>query len=556
MVRIFVAMLMAGCFCLPSVAQDKKKGHDFDVMKNLDVFNSIYRELDMFYVDSLEAQKVIRVGIDAMLGELDPYTVYYPEEEMEELEMMMTGKYGGIGSIIRMRKDSTVIIFEPYENMPAAEVGLKVGDVLLRIDDNDLKGKDTEQVSNLLRGEPGTTFALEVQRPGEKKTREFKITRRNIKVSQIPFYGVMHGDVGYINLTGFTEGSSKDFRKAVIALKSEGAKSLVIDLRGNGGGALIEAVNIVGLFVPRSTEVVSMKGKVRSSNSTYKTKSEPLDLDIPVAVLVNGSSASAAEIVAGALQDLDRAVVIGAKTFGKGLVQSPRELPYNGSIKLTTSKYYIPSGRCIQAVDYKNRREGNKDRVADSLTRVFHTANGREVRDGGGIKPDVEVKHDTLANLLFYLSNDDVLTDFATDYCKSHPTIPVPKDFSITDGEYETFKQMAVEADFKYDRLSEKRLEDLKKVAEFEGYLEDAKEEFAALEKKLVHNLERDFDNFKDDIKKLLEMEIVKRYYFQRGTVEVSLKGDEDLEKAVEILHNQEEYKRILSSPAPQTTDK
>lgn len=226
-------MLMAGCFCLPSVAQDKKKGHDFDVMKNLDVFNSIYRELDMFYVDSLEAQKVIRVGIDAMLGELDPYTVYYPEEEMEELEMMMTGKYGGIGSIIRMRKDSTVIIFEPYENMPAAEVGLKVGDVLLRIDDNDLKGKDTEQVSNLLRGEPGTTFALEVQRPGEKKTREFKITRRNIKVSQIPFYGVMHGDVGYINLTGFTEGSSKDFRKAVIALKSEGAKSLVIDLRGN-----------------------------------------------------------------------------------------------------------------------------------------------------------------------------------------------------------------------------------------------------------------------------------------------------------------------------------
>ena len=538
--------MMALALAMPSSAQKKKDGHDFEVVKNLDVFNSIYKELDMFYVDSLEAQKAIRVGIDAMLSELDPYTVYYPEDDMDELEMMTKGKYGGIGSIIRLRKDSTVIIYEPYEGMPAAEVGLKVGDVLLRIDDNDLKGMDTEKVSNLLRGEPGTTFLLEVQRPGEKKTRKFKITRRNITVSQIPYHGVLRGDVGYINLIGFTENSSRDFRKALISVKADGAKSLVIDLRGNGGGSLAEAVNIVNLFVPRGKEIVSMKGKVRSSNYSYKSKNEPLDLEMPIVVLVNNGSASAAEIVAGALQDLDRAVIVGSKTFGKGLVQSVRDLPYNGSLKLTTSKYYIPSGRCIQAIDYKNRREGQKDRVADSLANVFHTEGGREVRDSGGIMPDVEVKHDTLANLFAYLSNDDVLTDFATDYCKTHLTIAPAAEFAISDADFEAFKRMAVESGFKYDRLSEKRLDDLKKVAEFEGYLKDAEAEFAALAKKLEHNLERDFDNFKDDIKKLVEMEIVKRYYFQRGTVESGLRDDVDFDKAVEILHNPEEYNRIL----------
>lgn len=539
-------MMMALALAMPSSAQKKKDGHDFEVVKNLDVFNSIYKELDMFYVDSLEAQKAIRVGIDAMLSELDPYTVYYPEDDMDELEMMTKGKYGGIGSIIRLRKDSTVIIYEPYEGMPAAEVGLKVGDVLLRIDDNDLKGMDTEKVSNLLRGEPGTTFLLEVQRPGEKKTRKFKITRRNITVSQIPYHGVLRGDVGYINLIGFTENSSRDFRKALISVKADGAKSLVIDLRGNGGGSLAEAVNIVNLFVPRGKEIVSMKGKVRSSNYSYKSKNEPLDIEMPIVVLVNNGSASAAEIVAGALQDLDRAVIVGSKTFGKGLVQSVRDLPYNGSLKLTTSKYYIPSGRCIQAIDYKNRREGQTDRVADSLANVFHTEGGREVRDSGGITPDVEVKHDTLANLLFYLSNDDVLTDFATDYCKTHLTIAPAAEFAISDADFEAFKRMAVESGFKYDRLSEKRLDDLKKVAEFEGYLKDAEAEFAALAKKLEHNLERDFDNFKDDIKKLVEMEIVKRYYFQCGTVESGLRDDVDFDKAVEILHNPEEYNRIL----------
>jgi carboxyl-terminal processing protease len=537
---------------MPTFAQSKNNSHNFEVMKSLDTFNSIVKELNLFYVDSLEAQKIVRVGIDAMLSELDPYTVYYPEEDMGELEMMTKGKYGGIGSVIRMRKDSTVIIYEPYEGMPAAEVGLKVGDVLLRIDDNDLKNKNTEEVSNLLRGEPGTTFLLEVQRPGEKKTRTFKITRRNISVSQIPFYGVLRNDVGYINLVGFTENISRDFRKALISVKSQGAKSLVIDLRDNGGGSLAEAVNIVNLFVPRDVEIVSMKGKVRSSNYSHKSKNEPLDVDIPIVVLVNNNSASAAEIVAGALQDLDRAVIVGSKTFGKGLVQSVRDLPYDESLKLTTAKYYIPSGRCIQAIDYKNRREGQKERIADSLSNVFYTAGGREVRDSGGITPDVEVKRDTLVNLVFYLSLDDVLVDFATDYCKTHLTIPPAAEFSVSDADFETFKRMAVESGFKYDRLSEKRFSDLKKVAEFEGYLKDAEAEFAALEKKLEHNLEREFDNFKKDIKRLMEMEIVKRYYYQRGTLEHTLRDDIDLDKAAEILHNQDEYNRILGKSSEQ----
>ncbi len=538
-----ICLLFFIFYLLSAIAQKK----DFEVSKNLDVLNYIYKELDMFYVDTLDAQKVVRTGVDAMLRTLDPYTVYYPEDDMEELQMMTTGKYGGIGSVIRQRKDSTVIIYEPYENMPAAEIGLKVGDVLIKIDDVDLKGKNTAGVSELLRGEPGTSFRLQVRRPGVKKPLDFNITRRNIKVPPIPFYGLLYGDIGYILFNDFTENSSKELRKAFITLKSQGMKSLVIDLRNNGGGSLQEAVNIVNMFVPRGKEIVSVKGKVRASNYTHKGKNEPLDLDIPIAVLVSGNSASAAEIVSGSLQDFDRAVIIGNKTFGKGLVQSVRDVPYNGSLKLTTAKYYIPSGRCIQAIDYKNRREGQADRVADSLTRVFYTAGGREVRDGGGIRPDVEVKHDTLANILFYLSNDDVLVDFATDYCREHPTIPAASDFRIMDKDFDAFKKMAKDKEFKYDRLSDKLLKELKKMADFEGYGEDAKAEFDALEKKLEHNLDRDFDKFKDKIKELIEIEIVKRYYYQRGVAEILLRNDVDFAKAVEILHNPEEYKRILT---------
>ena len=536
---------------MPAKAQSE---HSFEVSKNLDIFNSLYRQLDVFYVDTLEADKLIRIGIDAMLEELDPYTVYYPEEDTGDLKMMTTGKYGGIGSIIRMRKDSTVIVAEPYAGMPAAEVGLQIGDVMLKIDDKDLKGMTTSEVSDLLRGEPGTTFVLRIQRPGEKKPRDIKITRRNVKVAAIPYYGLI-GDAGYINLTQFTEGCAKDVRKAVISLKDKGAKSIIIDLRANGGGLLNEAVDIVNLFVPKGLKIVETKGKLLAANSAYFTRNEPLDLDIPLAVLVNGRTASAAEIVSGALQDLDRGIVIGTKTFGKGLVQSPRELPYNANLKLTTAKYYIPSGRCIQAIDYKQKRKdaeiyratGKRAEKKDSINQhIFHTAAGREVTEGSGIMPDVTVEHDTLANIVYYLSVDDVLTDWGTQYFQKHPTIPAVKDFAITKNDYEDLKRMAKDCDFKYDRLSEKRLADLKKTAEFEGYYEDAKDEFEALEKKFAHNLDRDMDRHQKDIRKLMAQEVIKRYYYQAGAVEESLKGDEDVEKAIKVLNDESEYNKIL----------
>lgn len=553
MKKTLIILLGLMAIMMPVRAQSE---HAFEVAKNLDVFNNLYRQLDIFYVDTLEADKLIRIGIDAMLEELDPYTVYYPEEDMGDLKMMTTGKYGGIGSIIRMRKDSTVIVAEPYAGMPAAEAGLQIGDVMLKIDDKDLKGLSTSEVSELLRGEPGTTFVLRIQRPGEKKTRDVKITRRNVKVAAIPYYGMMRNEVGYINLTQFTEGCAKDVRKAIISLKDKGARSIIIDLRMNGGGLLNEAVDIVNLFVPKGLKIVETKGKQMAANSTYFTRNEPLDLDIPLAVLVNGRTASAAEIVSGALQDLDRAIVVGSKTFGKGLVQSPRELPYNASLKLTTAKYYIPSGRCIQAIDYKQKRKdaeiyrttGKRAEKKDSIANqhIFHTAGGREVTEGSGIMPDVEVKHDTIANVVFYLSADDVLTDWGTQYFQKHPTIPAVKDFAITDEDYEELKRMAKESDFKYDRLSEKRLADLKKTAEFEGYYDDAKEEFDALEKKLAHNLNREMDRHQEDIRKIMAQEVVKRYYYQAGAVEESLKGDEDVEKAIEILNDEKEYNKIF----------
>lgn len=540
---ILISLTAAGAFA----QKGKGSEHQFEIAKNLDVFNSLYRELDLLYVDSLDAHQLITIGIDAMLESLDPYTEYYAEEDMGDLKMMTTGKYGGIGSVIRLRKDSAIIIHEPYEGMPAAQVGLKVGDVIKKIDDKEItKGMNTQDVSDMLRGEPGTTFVLTVLRPGEKKVRQFKITRQSIKVPAIPYSG-LYGNTGFIALTQFTEGCAKDVRKCVISLKEKGATNIVIDLRGNGGGLLSEAVDIVNLFVPKGLNIVETKGKIPGANSTYTTKNDPLDLDIPLVAMINSRTASAAEIVSGSLQDLDRAVVIGTKSFGKGLVQSPRELPYNSSIKLTTSKYYIPSGRCIQAIDYKQRREGKKsDEKDDSLKHIFHTAGGRVVKDGGGIMPDVTVKSDTLANMLFYLSNDDVLIDWGTKYMQNHPTLPAVKDFTITDADVEDIKQMAKEAKFQYDRLSEKRLSDLKEMAKLEGYYDDAKPEFDALEKKLEHNMERDFDLFKKDLKRLMALEIVKRFAFQSGQSEEALKGDECFEKAMEIINNKTEYNKLL----------
>lgn len=527
----------------------KGDNRNFQISKSLDVFNSIFKELDMFYVDTLNPEKVIGTGIDAMLKQLDPYTEYYPQEKMKDLELMTKGTYGGIGAVISLHKEY-VAISEPYLGMPAQEVGLKAGDLILEIDGKDMKNKGIEKVKDALQGQVGTDFMLKVERPGEKKPLDFKITRRSIQLEAVPYYGVIGKNTGYIVLNQFTDKCARQVKEAFLDLKKKGITSLVLDLRNNPGGLLNEAVDIVNLFVPRGKEVVSTKGKMKQIDRTYKTSREPIDTEIPLVVLVNGESASASEIVSGALQDFDRAVVVGSRTYGKGLVQTTRDLPYGGSLKLTTSKYYIPSGRCIQEIDYKHRRaDGTVGSIPDSLTTVFRTAAGREVRDGGGVRPDLTIKSDTLPNILFYLVRDNVVFDYATQYCLKHPTIAPIEKFTVTDVDYNEFKSFVKNANFKYDRQSEKVLKSLKEIAEFEGYAEDAVEEFKALEKKFNHNLDRDLDHFSKDIKELIALEIVKRYYYQKGIIMEQLKFDDNLEKAIELLINQEKYKQILAAP-------
>lgn len=524
----------------------------FQLAKNIDIFNSIVKELDLFYVDSIDPNKTIREGIDAMLYSLDPYTNYFPEEDQSELEQMLKNSYGGIGSVITWNdKLKRSMIAEPYEGMPAAKVGLKPGDVLLEIDGKDLMGKDNQEVSEMLRGPVGTNLKLKVQRPGQKKPMEFEIVRRSIQLPIIPYYGILDNQVGYISLSTFSGNPSKDFKQAFLDLKKQGITSLVIDLRNNGGGLLDEAVKIANYFLPRGETLVTTKGKVEQASNMYKTLREPLDLDIPLAVLVNSATASSSEILAGSLQDLDRAVIIGNRTFGKGLVQTTRPLPYGGTIKITTSKYYIPSGRCVQAIDYAHRNEdGSVGRIPDSLTTEFHTRAGRVVRDGGGVTPDIEVKAEKLPNILYYLVNDNLIFDYATDYCLKHATIPAPEQFEVTDADYAAFKEKVKAADFKYDQQTEKMLKSLKEVAEFEGYLDDATVEFDALEKKLQHNLDRDLDHFSKEIKSLLAIEIIKRYYYQRGSIIQQLKDDPDLKEAVKILNDSVAYTKMLSAPS------
>ena len=553
-IGILVASLLLGGIFFGFKSNDDR---NFQIVKSLDVFNSVFKELDMFYVDTIDPKEVIEYGIRAMLSKTDPYTDYYPEED-NTLKEMTTGKFGGIGSVIRYYTPrKRVVIVEPSEGHPAAEAGLKAGDVIMEINGKDMAQENrtpnelTEYVSSNLRGEPGTICSLKIERPISDSIYvplEIKVTRGTIRTNPIPYYNMVNDSVGYIFISTFSmEGCSKDVKKALIELKQRGATSLILDLRGNGGGLLGEAVKVVNFFVPKDKEIVVTKGKFKQMDNSYRTTSEPIDLEIPLTVLVDGATASAAEILSGALQDLDRAVIIGNRTFGKGLVQTLRYLPFNTSMKITTAKYYIPSGRCVQALDYSKRNaDGSIARTPDSLTNVFHTAAGREVRDGGGIRPDIEIELEKTPNILFYLINEDMIFDYATLYCIKHPRIDEVADFKLTDADYAEFKSFLKKRNFSYDRQSEAMLKNLKEIAEFEGYMEGAKDEFSALEKKLQHNLDLELDRFAKDIKPLLSEEIVKRYYFERGAVQETLKEDKVLQKAIEVLQRPEEYKNML----------
>ena len=549
MKKVLISLLVV-LLAAPAFAQIDRD-HDFKTAKNIDIFNSIYKNLDLMYVDTLDAEEVVGNGIKAMLGSLDPYTTYYPEEKVNELKNMLTGKYAGVGAVVRYNFQlQRVCISEPYENMPAAEVGLKKGDIILSIDDEDMTNKDVAYVSDHLRGDPGTSFIIKVKRPSTGKTLKMKITRRTIQMPFLPYYGMLEGGFGYINFNSFTDNCAKDVRRAFIDLKKQGAKGLVFDLRNNGGGSVSEAVSIINMFLPKGKTVLKMQGKLQRSNKEYKTSVEPVDSVMPMVVLVNGNSASASEIMSGSLQDYDRAIILGTRTYGKGLVQTTMDLPYNGQMKLTTAKYYIPSGRCVQALNYKHAKGGYVEHVPDSLTKVFYTANGREVRDGGGVKPDVEVKPDSLPNIAFYLAgardSNEVMLNYEVDYIAKHPTIAPAKDFALTDADYDEFKARVLKADFKYDRETEKYLKDLEKLAKFEGYYDDAKPEFEALKKKLSHNVAKDLDYNKEYIKQLLENEIVAAYYFQAGAIQNSLRYDKQIKEAVKLLNSPEEYKKIL----------
>ena len=548
-----VIMFLALLSLTPSMGQEDKD-HNFDVAKNLDVLNVIYKYLDLMYVDTLDANEVIGNGINAMLRSLDPYTAYYPEEKIKDLKFFVKGTYAGIGAIIRYNSQlKRVIIEEPYEGMPAAESGLKRGDIILAIDDEDMTDASQDVVREHLRGEAGTSFMIKILRPSTKKAMKVKITRKTIQTPSVPYYGLQKNGVGYINLNSFTEGCSKEFRRAFLDMKHKGMKSLVFDLRDNGGGSEMEAVNIVNMFVPKGKLIVSNQGKMKRVNRDYKTTVEPVDTVMPIVVLVNGNSASASEITSGALQDLDRAVIVGTRTYGKGLVQMTLDMPYNGTLKLTTSKYYIPSGRCIQAINYKHVNGGYMEHVPDSLTKVFYTANGREVRDGGGIMPDIEVKPDSMTNLVYSIvalrDSNEVLLNYELDYIASHSSIAPAEDFEITDADYDEFKARMLKSGFKYDQATEKYLENLEKLAKLEGYYDETQEEFANLRKKLQHNLEKDLEFNRQTLKKYISNDIIPAYYFQKGAIINALRGDKQMDEALRILNAPDEYRSILEKP-------
>ncbi len=552
---LFLLTLFLGISISGFSAQKENTSRKFEISQNLDIFNSLYKELDLFYVDTIQPAKVVKNGIDAMLGNLDPYTNYIPESEMDDLKFMTTGEYAGVGAIIG-QKDGKTVITEIYEGMPAYKSGLKAGDVFVEIDNIKVDQKNNSEVSEMLKGQAKTVVKVTVKRLGEKKTITREIVREKIVINPISYSGVLDENVGYIHLSSFTDKSAEVFKEAFLDLKdNKKIESLIIDLRGNPGGILSEAVKITNFFVDKKSTVVYTKGKVKQWDEIYKATKEPIDREIPIVVLVNRGSASAAEIVAGAMQDLDRAVIAGERTFGKGLVQTTRELPYGGSLKVTIAKYYIPSGRCIQAIDYTRRsEEGFVQRIPDSLTTEFKTSKGRIVRDGGGIYPDLFIEPEKNATISYYLYTKNLIFDYVDKYQSTRPTIPPLKDFTFT--EYDEFKEFVKSKDFTYKLRTEELLNSLIEIAKEEGYYEHSESKFTVLKEALSHDLDKDLELFRDEITELISIEIAKRYYFQRGEIIEMLKKDKTSTEAVKLLKDREKYGTLLkTSPQPPPTE-
>lgn len=528
--------------------------HNAETAKQLDIFNHLYKELDLNYVDSLRPKDVIEDAIYYMLEQLDPYTVYYPEDKEDDLRQMTTGKYAGIGSIITYHKGhDRCIISEPYAGKPAAEAGLRRGDVILAIDGVDMPvcGKRpvraySDSVSACLRGEPGTELHLRIRRYGVDHPMDFTLTRRSITMPSVDYVGMIDDSVGYISVNSFMENTARDVRSAIGRLKEQGMRRLLLDLRGNPGGLMKEAIDLVGLFVPRGTEVVSTRGKIKSHDQTFRTTAAPIDTELPIVVLTDFGSASASEITAGALQDYDRAVIVGQRTYGKGLVQEPRQLSPGGILKLTTSKYYIPSGRCLQAYEFE---DGVPKHLPDSLSHTFHTRVGRPVRDCGGIAPDVVVREDSLPNLITYLALSDQVGDYVARFRTTHPTITSPREFHLTDAEYADFTAYLKESGFTYDRQSSNALRILRTIAAREGYAEQAAPELDALERKFSHNEDYDFALWEKKIREVIEPAILTDYYYQDGAIIYNLRTHPIVARGLEILRDGTLHTSLLAAP-------
>lgn len=536
--------MSAASALVPAYGQTSEN-HNSKITRNLEIFNEIYRALDLYYVDTLAADTVIRWAIDGMLMRVDPFTGYFPADD-DDLRQMATGKYAGIGSFIRFHeKLDRVVISEPFANSPSQEAGLKAGDIIISIDGKDIKGMPTSKVSEMLRGETGTTMEMRYRRPGDgDQIHTTHITRRAIQVPAIPYYGIMDEGIGYINFSSFTTGCAREMRNALLQLTSQGARSLVLDIRDNGGGAVNEAVDIVNLFLDKGVKVVYTKGKQPSMHHDYFTTSDPVVPQLPVVVLVNGGSASSSEILSGSLQDMDRAVVMGTRTYGKGLVQALRDVPYRGELKVTTGRYYIPSGRCIQAHEYDHN--GNIKSIPDSLQKVFHTKGGRRVMDGGGIQPDSIVTTDTLPTMVYDLAQSYVFFDWVTDFVNRHPTIAAPGEFHVDDSTYADFCRYVLESDFKYNRRSDEAMRFLRQIARMEGYLDEAEEEMKALEAKFAPDTAKDLARLRHRIVPFIESEIIGRYYLQKGVIRHTIPRDTVYRRAVDLLRNPDAYNAIL----------